>query len=54
MSKTDLPSLKELYGVIQELQKRIENLEKKENKVYSQDMQKQPLLPKKTIVLKED
>jgi hypothetical protein len=54
MSKTELPSLKELYVIIQELQKRIENLEKNKDKVYSQDMPKQPLLPKKTIVLKED
>lgn len=48
--KNEVPSLKQLFEIIQDLQKRIENIENCKDKVYSEDMKK----PKKTIVLKED
>lgn len=51
--KNEIPSLKQLYELFLSLEKRIENIEKSKDKVYSEDIKK-PLLPKKTIVLKED
>lgn len=51
--KNEVPSLKQLFEIIQDLQKRIENIENCKDKVYS-EINNKPLLPKKTIVLKED